>query len=292
MKQTKSVIQILLAGTCWGMIGIFSKPLAQVGFSAIQITLMRCLIAAIGFIGILFWQKRALFSIDPKDIWMFFGTGICSIVFFNICYFVTIENATLSLASILLYTAPYFVILLSAIFFHEKITLQKIIALVIAFGGCILVTGFQGKDVKTISILTGLGAGFGYALYSIFGNFALKKYHPLTVTVYTFIVAAIGLFPFSQVGGLVTILQQNHSAIPISIALGLCSTLIPFVLYTNGLQFIETGKASVLAFSEPLVATLVGVFVFHETLNIKNFLGILLIFVSIFIINGRGRSLE
>lgn len=59
----------------------------------------------------------------------------------GMCYFHTIQASSMAVAAVLLYTSPAFVILLSALCFHEKITLQKLGALVVTFAGCVLVTG-------------------------------------------------------------------------------------------------------------------------------------------------------
>lgn len=69
------------------------------------------------------------------------------------------------------------------------------------------------------------------------------------------------------------------------IGLGLISTLMPFILYTSGLKYVEAGKASVLAFAEPMVAAAAGIVIFNEELNIKNVCGILLIFFAIVLLN-------
>ena len=184
MQEKKAVLCILGAGFCWGIIGAFSKPLAQMGYSSFQITAVRCIVTLIGLAGILAVKDRKLFYIEIKDVWMFVGTGILSITLFNVCYFQTIAESTLGLAAILLYTAPFFVILLSALLYKEKITKKKLLALFLAFGGCVLVTGLGSGHIPVIAVLTGLGSGIGYALYTIFGNVALKKYNPLTVTLY------------------------------------------------------------------------------------------------------------
>ena len=113
-----AVFKILIAGFGWGIIGMFSRPLSAAGLSAVQITCVRSVIVAVGMAVILFVKDRSLLRIQLKDLWMFLGTGLLSIVFFNICYFLTIERATLAAASILLYTAPCFVLLMSAIFFR------------------------------------------------------------------------------------------------------------------------------------------------------------------------------
>ncbi len=237
------------------------------------------------YLGII---DRDKLKINFKDIWIFLGTGIGSIVFFNICYFITIEQTTLSIAAILLYTAPFFVIILSAIFFKERITSKKVMALLIAFIGCILVTGILGKQsikLTNFGVLTGIGSGIGYALYSIFGRVALRKYDTITVTSYTFIVASLSLIPFSNINYMMEKVVNNRTVLFNVLLLGILSTLIPFLFYTKGLQNMETGKASIMAFVEPMVATLAGIILFKEKMNIQNVLGILLIFISLVLLN-------
>lgn len=129
--------------------------------------------------------------------------GTFSVVFFNIAYFMTIEQTTLSVAAILLYTAPCFVMVMSALLFHEKVTRTKGAALVLALFGCACTTGIfhgVGGSVPAFGIFTGIASGFCYALYSIFGHIALKKYGTVTVTAYTFLVAAVSLLPFINMG--------------------------------------------------------------------------------------------
>lgn len=291
--QRMAPVLIILAGICWGIIGLFSRNLSQAGLNSLQITASRCIVTAVSLVLFLLVKDREKLRIKIKDLWIFFGTGVCSIVFFNICYFTTIKMATLSVASILLYTAPCFVMIMSAFFFKERITLRKVGALILAFGGCILITGIIGSSEASISglaILTGLGAGFGYALYSIFGSIALKKYHPFTVTAYTFIVASLSLLPFSEGYGLLTLTLHKETVLINVVLLGIMSTLIPFLLYTKGLEHMEAGKASVMAFIEPMVATLVGIFIFSEGLSAANMTGIGLIFLSVLILNLKTRQ--
>ena len=280
-----AVFKILIAGFGWGIIGVFSRPLSAAGLSAVQITCVRSVIVAVGMAVILFVKDRSLLRIQLKDLWMFLGTGLLSIVFFNICYFLTIERATLAAASILLYTAPCFVLLMSAIFFREKITAQKIIALILAFAGCALVSGFSGGRMSLFALMTGIGSGFGYALYSIFGTLALKKYQPFTVTFYTFLVASAVMLPMSGVGEIMQVLTEDLYVLGNGLALGLISTLLPFIFYTAGLKQMEAGKASVLAFAEPLVAAIAGIMIFKEKLNTQNGAGIGLIFLAILLLN-------
>lgn len=286
-------IFIMLAGFCWGLIGIFSRSLSGAELNPIQITLLRCMVTLILLVVILLAKDRQKLRVSFRDIWMFIGTGVCSIAFFNICYFISIGESTLSIACILLYTAPCFVMLMSCIFFHEKFTRQKLLALVLAFAGCCLAVGVFGEKLQTtpLGLLVGLGSGFGYALYSIFARVALRKYSWLTVITYTFLLASIALIPFSHPTEIFAVFGKSPSALTNAIALGVLSTLFPFLLYTKGLEHMETGKAALLTFVEPLVATMVGVLVFQEKFTVFVIGGGALIMLAIIVLSRKEKGL-
>ena len=170
-------ILIIIAGLFWGSMGIFVRHLNDLGFSSIQVACLRLVTAGILFALILLIKDPKGFKLSPKDIPLFLALGLVSILFFTCCYFTAIRLMTMSTAAILLYTSPIWVMILAIIFLKEKFSIQKLIALVLAFAGCVLVSGFGGK-VTVVGILVGLGSGLGYGLYSIFGTLALKKYSP------------------------------------------------------------------------------------------------------------------
>ena len=218
-----------------------------------------------------------------KDSWCFVGTGVFSIVFFSYCYFRNVQVSSVALSSILMYTSPVWVTLLSAICFREKLTGRKMLALLMALAGCILVSGITGGvgAVSTQGILLGLGSGIGYGLYSIFGRFALNRgYHPMTVSVYTFLFACVGVLPFIDVSSVLLRLMEEPVLWVWAICISLLTTCLSFSLYTFGLQYMEPGRAAVLATLEPIVSTLVGVFGYQEPLTLVMLVGIVVVLVA------------
>lgn len=284
---------ILLAGTCWGSIGIFVRRFNDLNLVSMDIVAVRSVFTVIFMAIFLAIYDRRLLKIRFRDIWCFIGTGIVSMVFFNYCYFRLIEISSLSVAAVMLYTAPVFVMLMSAVLFHEKITPVKVIALVATFVGCCCVTGVVGSSVHLSlpAILLGLGAGLGYALYSIFGRYALERgYHSFTINLYTFLFAALACAPLVDTGKIFSVCTSSVSMGVFSVLCGLITTVIPYITYNFGLAGVETGKAAIIASIEPVVATLIGVFVFHENLTTGNVIGIALVLAAIVMCNLPGRD--
>lgn len=283
MKKHQYHLMIACAGALWGIISIFFKFLSAAGLDKIQVVVLR-----FGFAAVLlcFWlavrSPQALRLRRPWHLLYFIGTGIASQAFFNLCYYAAIERAGVAVAALLLYTAPAFVILFSRLLFGERVTKGKAIALILTMAGCACMTGIcsGGISVSPLAFLYGLGSGIGYALYSIFGKFALRDYPPETVTVYSFLFAALGMLPLAHPAGLFAALAKPAVLLG-STGLALICTVLPYLLYTAGLTHTDAGQASILATVEPVVAALIGFFAFREAATLDKLAGILLILTAI-----------
>ena len=282
----KAYLYILTAAALWGFMGVFLKMLTAAGFTSMQAVAIRVTLAALLVALFLLFKDRKAFVVRLKDLWCFIGSGIASLLLFNICYFNAIALSSMSVAAVLLYTSPAFVMLLSALIFREKLTGRKLLSLAMTLAGCVLVTGIigTGAHVTWQAALLGVGSGFFYALYSIFGKFALKKYAPATLTLYTFVFAAAGAIPLS---GILSHLELLRSAQAIggTVGLSVVSCVLPYILYTTGLKYVEAGKAAVMAALEPVVASILGIALYHDDATFTKILGIVLVVAAIVIVN-------
>ncbi len=276
---------IMAAGSMWGCIGLFNRHLSAMGISAQAIVLLRNLggLLLLGLIFLVF--DRSVFHIRLRHLPYFLGSGLVGILLFTLCYFRSQQVSSLAVAAILLYTAPTFVVIFSAILWKDRITKKKIAALLIAFLGCSFVTGiWSGSLSLTVSgLLLGLGSGLFYSMYSIFGRFALAHYKPFTVTFYTFLVAGVGscfLVRPTQVAQTLA----NPTALLLVLGLTVFATVLPYLLYTKGLSQMDSGKASILASIEPVVASLMGILAFGEPMSIGVVLGLICILISVYIL--------
>lgn len=286
--KTKSTIYIILAAALWGGIGVFFNVLSDVGFTQMQVVAIRVTSAAAALTLYILIRDRSLLCVKLKDCWCFVGTGIISLVFFNWCYFTAIEMTSLAVAAVLMYTSPIFVMLFSAVLFQEKINGTKILALIMTFIGCLFVAGvFSSGDYgfTPLGILIGIGAGVGYALYSIFGRFALEKgYSSITISEYTFVFATLGALPLSCIWESAPLLPQGETLIG-ALGIGVICCVFPFILYTQGLSGVETGKAAIMATIEPAVAAVLSFLLYGESLLGFKGVGILMIFAAVILLS-------
>ncbi len=290
-KEWQGILLVVIAGILWGTTGTFVRSFSKLGLSSLQISIFKVVIATIILLLYMLLFKRDLLKINLRDIWIFIISGILSLDFFTVCYFTTIQNTSLSVAAVLLYTAPTFVMLMSAVLFKEKITAQKIAACLLAFVGCVLTAGIVGSgfSIPGKFLLTGVLSGVGYALYSIFGEIALRKgYNPLTVTTYTFLFASIGFLFIIKPKEIMAAAEKAPSYLwffGMLVFMAILVSLMPYVCYTNGLTNVNPSKASIIASVEPITATLIGAFLFKEYPDFYGILGIACVIAAIVLLN-------
>ena len=275
-SRKSAYASILLAAALWGIIGLWNRRLMAGGLSPTGIVTVRNFGGMALLCAVFAVKDRGVFRVKKEHLKYFFGTGIVSVMLFTICYFSCQQICSLAVASILLYTAPSFVVVLSAILWKEPITRRKLAALFLTLLGCAMVCGlFSGTVTVTLTgVLLGLGAGFFYALYSIFGRYALAHYDSMTVTVWTFLFAGPASLLLIRPADL-TALDSDIAMPMTAVCLVVFSTVLPYLFYTAGLSRVESGKASIIASLEPVVASLAGVAAFGEPMTAMTAAGIL-----------------
>lgn len=275
---------ILAAAALWGIIGVWNRRLMAGGLSPYSIVVVRNCGGLVLLLAVMALRDRSVFHVERQHLKYFFGTGVVSVVLFTMCYFSCQEICSLAVASILLYTAPAIVVVLSALLWREPVTKKKLLALGLTLVGCALVCGvFSGAlTVTGGGIALGLGAGVFYALYSIFGRYALAHYGPMTVTVWTFVFAGAASLVLVRPAELAALAQPSMALT--AVGLVVCSTVLPYILYTRGLARVEAGKASILASLEPVVASVAGVVLFGEPMSPLTAAGIVCVLAGVYIL--------
>lgn len=288
-EQKKGYFLILSAGILWGSIGFFVTLLKNTGVDSDAITFIRIGTGAVILMPImLFLGGWKMFIIDLKGLGITLILGIFCQAMFNFSYSESINNVGIATASVLLYTSPLFVCIMSKIFFKEMIGIKKICALGINICGCILtVTGGEFSSIKfsVYGVIAGILAGFLYGLMTIISKTTTNKYDSLTIVFYSFIFGAIALGivskPWDSIGAV-----WNASFVLISIGYGFIPTVGAYFCYMKGLKRdLETSKVPVIASVETIVATIIGIVIFHESSSVIKLLGICLVIISIFIMN-------
>ena len=278
MKKYLSYLYVVFGASCWGVIGIFNRMLAAAGADMGSRMIIRNTGALVLMTAVFLLFHRQVFAIRPRHFWIFLGSGVVSVLGMSWTYFSCQMVCSLAVAGILLYLAPSFVVLASAVLWKEKLTARRGLSVLIALVGCGLVSGVVSGDltVSAKGILLGICSGLCYACYTVFAHYGLQHYDSYTMIYGTFVAAGLASLIWFRPTDLALILSQREGVIG-SVGLVVISTVLPYLLYTKGLERVESGLASVIANVEPIVGALVGVVVFHEILTVWAAVGIFLV---------------
>ncbi len=284
---------MILSASVWGFIGIFTRRLSAAGFGAMDISFIRMFISVVILIIILFVFDRDGLKIRKKDLWIFVFFGVFKMLS-DYFLFEAQVRINISLSTVLQLTSPYWVLLFSVLMFNEVITRRKIVAILMAFVGCIFATGLLEKGVSydTLGVCFGFLAGLGFAVYTIGNKVILDRgYGPVTALVYILLFATICCLPFIDLGGIAGNMDSSPVIIDI-LVMSLVMTLFPYYFQTYSTKYLSAVTVILIALLEVFVATLVGLFYYHESLSILNFLGLILIPMSIVIMNVNLRQIR
>ena len=289
MKKIYLILPIL-AGIMFGSSGIFVRTLTQNGIDPTTLLFLRFSIAIIAILIAIFLTDRELFKIDKSDIPLFIACAIC-IIGLNLCYNESMNTIPLSLAAVLLSLAPIYVIIIAYIAFGEKITSKKVICMLLAIFGCVLMTGVLENSMMNISVFgiaCGIGAGLFWAFYLITSKKSIKNgKHTFTILLYSIIIISIALIPFTDFGQINAFVSINPLlAIVFLIIHSTFSFALPYVFSTLSLNFIDSGTSSIfLSASEPFAALLFGLVIYGEIPTLVMLCGFILTLVSMTILS-------
>lgn len=271
---------VLLAGIGWGTIGIFGKVVLTYGLSSFDVAWLRGAVSLLELAPIVIIMERGWPKMRMKDLLLFASYGLINGTVYNILYFKSVELVGASVAVVLTYTAPMFAVILARLIFHERISVQKVIAIVTCLAGCFLVVGGYDSvliQVNTKGLLVGLVGGIAFSFYGVFAKMASARgYSPLATVFYYNLFGTLFL-TLLRTPQAIVFQTANVSYIVTVLAMGACSGVIPWVAYNKGIKQVEVGRAAIIASVEAVVGVALAVLMLGEELNYLQFIGTALV---------------
>ncbi len=294
-SELKSFIKIFITGCLWGTIGLFVKLMEEQGSSSSYTSFLRLLFGAtVLAVMTLAFDGAKAFRIGRKTLVSCILLGIVCQGIFNILYSTSISMNGMSVGSVLLYTAPIFTSITAMLLFKERLDLLKWLALVANVAGCSLTaTGgdFSAASLAPLGLLVGVGAGFTYAMTAVIGRIAMEEEaSPFAIATYNLFFGCLFIAlvrrPWMTVEA-----PFGARLLLYGFLFGLIATALAYGIYFSGLSKItETSKVPVVASIELVVATVIGVFAFSESMTGIKVVGIILVLVSILLFSRKSRD--
>lgn len=291
-------VYVAAAAALWALIGVYTRELGGLGMPAEGVGAWRALVGGACFVGhVVVRRHRDRVAGRPdtvgassaagslRDHWLglaaFCGVGV---VVFYAALPLAVETGGISLAYVLLYTAPIWVTLGAVAFMGERADRAQVVAVAVTVAGIAALAGSAGGTitVSVVSVSWGLVAGLSYASYYLFGRRLFEALGPPLV-----FAAAL------PVGGVVLLLvagaaPPSLAMVPWLLLLGVGSTYVPYLLFGIGVTRIPSSRAVVVAMVEPVLAAAIGVTFYGERLGPLGVTGGAVVVVAASVVAVRG----
>jgi len=289
--KTKAFIFIITAGILWGTSPLFVNYLADFGFSSVQLTTLRSIVAVAVLAVYMLIKDRSLFRVRPIELLLFALSGI-SYVGAATLYYQSLQMTSSSTAVVLMYTAPVYVMIYSVAFLGERLTKLKFFSVAAMLIGCFLVSGIiGGLKFHPVGILLGVLSGITYSAYNIITKIEMRRgANAVSATFYAFVFAAVAAIFVCEPGRMFSKMGENVVVtLPIVIIFGITTCILPYFLYTLSMRSLPAGTASSLAIIEPMAATVFSAVFLNQIPSVFSVIGIILILGAVVIL-GRTES--
>ena len=279
----------IMSTTCWGISGIFAKMLFAISprVSPMIVTQVRMIIGGIAIL-LVGW----LAGKHPLKIWhrwhdagTIISYGILGLIPVQLFYFMAVKAGNASIATILQFIGPFFIMLYMAVRHHEIPSRLEVISAVAAFIGVVVVATngrFTQLAITPLVLVYGLISAVGVATNTLIPRSLLKSFSSMEITGWGLVIAGIGLEVVSPTRVTFTLTSQVLIMFLMIIIIG---TVIPFITFTTVLKYISPTVASMLDAFEPLTATVGSVLVLGLHLSLATIIGSLVIIVAVIGLN-------
>ncbi|MFD9035985.1 DMT family transporter [Streptomyces sp. NPDC059567] len=272
-NETRGTLELTLAMVLSGTLGIF---VVESGASPFDVVFFRCLFGAAA-LGAYSLARGYLtgHGFTPKKLGLAVLGGVF-IVFNWVFLFEAYEAASISFATVVYHTQPFFLVVFGAVLFRERITAAKFGWLGVAFVGLVLVSGIRPGDTAS---LKGLGLALAAAVLYALSTIVTKRItgvRPHLIALVQVLAGIPLLLPFADFGAA----SRLGAGWGWLAGLGLLHTGLMYVLMYAAYQKLPTAKIAVLAFTYPAVAMFADWAVYGHHIGLVQALGVPLIVLA------------
>jgi len=278
LKPLQAYGMIVFAAVMWGSLGVMTKALYGLGLDPWSLTFYRTSMGFLAFAVVVLATSRPSLRVRREDLPFLALYGLISTAAFHTLYLYTISITSVAVAAVLLYTAPGLSTIMARFAFGEPLNPSKVVALLLAFGGCVLVAGLESGSpaVSPLGIATGLGSAVTYASFGIMGKRARERYDPWTVNFYCIGFATIFLIPVLAVPG-TSMGPYPPVAWVLLVIMAVGPTMLSRLLYVSAVKHVEASRAAIAATIEPVSAGIFAVVLLGELLSPTQIVGGILV---------------
>jgi drug/metabolite transporter (DMT)-like permease len=282
-----------LAASIWGSMYVVSKYVLDFipPFTLMWIRYMTAFVVLFAILITIKLKNKKSVAIKKRD-WLLIGwIGFIGYFVSIALQFIGTKLSDASTGALITSATPAFIVIFARFVLKEKLTVRKVISLVLATFGVVTVIGWN-KNVGTYfwGSMILVGAAITWALLSVYVKIASERLSSLIITTYGILFALVFSTPvmFWELQSN-EIYNQNILIVLSVIYLGVVATAGAFFLWNKGMELTGAGIGSFFFFFQPIVGSFLGWLLLNEELNVNFFIGGVLILAGVLIVTIKKR---
>lgn len=299
VTRWKGYALAIMAASCWATGGLTAKwlfgpldgstvswllPPPGIEVDPVVLAGARAVSAAVILLIYVVVTRRHVLRIRIGDTGFLALFGIVGLAGVHVTYFKAIAYTSVATAVLLQYLAPVLVLVVSVLALGERLTWVLPAGVALSTTGCALVVGAiwgDGLTVSSAGLAWGLISAVFFALYTLLGKYAVRRFSPWALLTYGLAFAAV--FWLVYLGGITTIakLFSTPTSLLAVLYMAVFATIVPFGAFLKAMHYIDATKAVVTSTLEPVLAAIAAFLLFGESFEVPQLIGGLLVIAAI-----------
>jgi drug/metabolite transporter (DMT)-like permease len=270
------------AAILWAISGVVGKVLLSGSLSPGQLVFYRSALGSGLLLAGLLAEKRTLLKINLHDLPYLILLGVLGLALTQFAYYGAIQAMSVGLAILLQYLAPLWIVLYERFWIKMPLTSSKVLALVVAILGCLLVcVPTSGKTtVSTYGLFLGIASGVFFATYGLMSQRALRTYSEVTVLFYSLLFTAL-FWGWVTSSGWTPLGGLGNGKVWMILYVTVFGTLLPFFLFILALRHLQASQVGIITTLEPVVAATIAWIYLGDRLTAFQIVGGVLVLIAI-----------
>lgn len=286
-----SIIAVFMVQVIYGLTFTFANDVIDAGHvRPFGFILLRVLGATCMFWLLSLFTPRE--KIESQDFVQFIVAAFFGLVLNMLTFFKGLEYTTPIHASVIMTVVPIVVLVFSSIFLKERITLLKMLGILLGFSGAIILSVYgrstqSGDDIMLGNFLVFINA-VSYSIYLILLKKLATKYHPFTFIRWLFLFGSIMVLPFgySELAAVEWHLFTPYIWLSVLFVV-IAATFGTYLLNPLALQHLKASTVSIFLYIQPVVAGIFAVIMGSDHVNSVKIVASVLIFSGVYLVTRR-----
>lgn len=284
--QKIGIYIVVVCGILWGLSGVLGQLLFQNTTVKVSwLSAIRMMFSGIVIlIFLLFKDRKQLLALwkNSKFIIPFFLFAILGVMCVQYTYFAAVNASNAATATVLQYTYPVLILLYTSFCQRKNPQLYEIISILFAFLGIVLIAThghFSTLQISPMALFWGLTSAFSFVFFTVYPKNLYKKFGIISIMGWAFFLGGLILFIIS--GSFKTSIPTDTYSLKLTLLISILGTLIPFVIYNQGVRILGNVKASVLVTIEPITSAILAFILTNVTFTIIDIIGFICILSAV-----------